>query len=96
MSCSPRPRAPSWPSPRSLALSLAPEVRVNALAPGWIKTEWGEGASSAWQERVLRETPLHRWGTPEDVAGVARFLISPAAGFLTGQIVRVNGGAVRT
>jgi 3-oxoacyl-[acyl-carrier protein] reductase len=80
---------------RSLALSLAPTVRVNALAPGWIKTEWGEGASRAWQERVLQETPMHRWGTPEDVARVAHFLVSPAAGFVTGQIVRVNGGAVR-
>ncbi len=80
---------------RSLALSLAPTVRVNALAPGWIKTQWGEGASRAWQERVLRETPLGRWGTPEDVARMARFLVSPAAGFVTGQVVRVNGGAVR-
>jgi 3-oxoacyl-[acyl-carrier protein] reductase len=80
---------------RSLALSLAPAVRVNALAPGWIKTDWGEGASKAWHDRVLRETPLSRWGTPEDVAQVACFLVSPAAGFLTGQIVRVNGGSVR-
>ena len=80
---------------RSLALSLAPEVRVNALAPGWIKTAWGESASDAWQDRVLRETPLARWGTPEDVARVARFLVGPDAAFLTGQIVRVNGGAVR-
>src|SRR6202020_2731828 len=53
---------------RSLSLSLAPEVRVNALAPGWIKTAWGESASAAWQERALRETPLARWGTPDDVA----------------------------
>ncbi len=83
---------------RSLALSLAPTVRVNALAPGWIKTAWGEGASKAWHDRVLRETPLARWGTPEDVAQVARFLVSPAAGFLTGQIVpRQRGlGAIRT
>lgn len=80
---------------RSLALSLAPRVRVNALAPGWIRTEWGENASDTWQARVLRETPLARWGTPADVARVARFLISPDAGFITGQIVRVNGGAVR-
>jgi len=80
---------------RSLALSLAPTVRVNAVAPGWIKTAWGESASSVWQERVLRETPLKRWGVPEDVAQVARFLVSPASSFLTGQIVRVNGGAVR-
>ena len=80
---------------RSLALSLAPEVRVNALAPGWIKTAWGQAASSAWHDRVLRETPLARWGTPEDVARVACFLVSPAAEFLTGQVVRINGGAIR-
>jgi 3-oxoacyl-[acyl-carrier protein] reductase len=80
---------------RSLALSLAPAVRVNALAPGWIKTAWGDGASRAWHDRVLRETPLGRWGTAEDVAQVARFLVSPAAEFLTGQVVRVNGGSVR-
>ena len=81
---------------RSLALSLAPTVRVNALAPGWIKTAWGESASSAWHDRVLRETPLARWGAPEDIARVARFLVGPGASFLTGQVVRVNGGAVRS
>jgi 3-oxoacyl-[acyl-carrier protein] reductase len=80
---------------RSLAVSLAPEVRVNCLAPGWIRTAWGESASSPWQERVLRETPLRRWGTPEDVARAALWLASPAAGFVTGQIINVNGGAVR-
>ncbi len=80
---------------RSLALSLAPTVRVNNLAPGWIKTAWGEQAPQEWRDRVLRETPLRRWGTPEDVARVACFLVSPAADFLTGQIYRINGGAVR-
>jgi 2-amino-4-hydroxy-6-hydroxymethyldihydropteridine diphosphokinase len=80
---------------KSLALELAPEVRVNCLAPGWIRTAWGEQASEKWQQRVLAETPLARWGTPEDVAKVARWLVSPAAQFITGQIVRINGGAVR-
>jgi 2-amino-4-hydroxy-6-hydroxymethyldihydropteridine diphosphokinase len=80
---------------KSLALSLAPSVRVHCLAPGWIRTAWGARASSAWQERVLRETPLQRWGTPEDVAAAARWLVSPAACYLTGQVVRINGGAVR-
>ena len=80
---------------RSLALSLAPEVRVNTLAPGWIKTAWGESASNPWHDRVLLETPQRRWGTPDDVAAVARFLVSPNANFLTGQTFRVNGGAVR-
>jgi NAD(P)-dependent dehydrogenase (short-subunit alcohol dehydrogenase family) len=80
---------------KSLALSLAPEVRVNCLAPGWIRTAWGESASAAWQQRAIREAPLGRWGTPEDVAGVACWLVSPDAAFVTGQIIRVNGGAVR-
>ncbi len=77
---------------RSLARSLAPQVRVNCLAPGWIKTAWGEQASDPWQERAERETLLGRWGTPDDVARGALFLVSPAAGFVTGQIVHVNGG----
>jgi NAD(P)-dependent dehydrogenase (short-subunit alcohol dehydrogenase family) len=80
---------------RSLALSLAPEVRVNCLAPGWIRTAWGETASPVWQERVRRETPLGVWGLPEDVASAALWLASPAASFITGQTIRVNGGAVR-
>jgi 3-oxoacyl-[acyl-carrier protein] reductase len=80
---------------RSLALSLSPLVRVNCLAPGWIRTAWGESASQTWQDRVRAETPLLRWGTPEDVAQAARWLASPAASFITGQTIRVNGGAVR-
>ena len=80
---------------RSLALSLAPSVRVNCIAPGWICTAWGETAGDYWQERVISETPLGRWGTPEDVAKVARFLVSPDAAYLTGQVINVNGGAVR-
>jgi 2-amino-4-hydroxy-6-hydroxymethyldihydropteridine diphosphokinase len=80
---------------KSLALTLAPEVRVNCLAPGWIRTAWGETASAAWQERAVREAALRRWGTPEDVAAAACWLASPAAGFITGQVIRVNGGAVR-
>ena len=80
---------------RSLAVGLAPQVRVNCIAPGWIRTAWGEQAGEYWQTRVMAETPLARWGVPKDVAHVARFLLSDAAGFLTGQVVNVNGGAVR-
>ncbi|MGC1272777.1 MAG: SDR family oxidoreductase [Planctomycetaceae bacterium] len=80
---------------RSLAVSLAPAVRVNCVAPGWIQTAWGEGAGKYWQERLVRETPLGRWGTPEDIAKAARFLCSDDAAFITGQILNVNGGAVR-
>lgn len=80
---------------RSLAVSLAPKVRVNCIAPGWIRTAWGEKAGPYWQKRVQRETPLARWGTPEDVAGMARYLASPEAAYITGQVINVNGGAVR-
>jgi 3-oxoacyl-[acyl-carrier protein] reductase len=80
---------------KSLALSLAPCVRVHCLAPGWVRTAWGEKASEGWQERVLRETPLGRWGRPEDVAAAARWLVGPGAEYVNGQVWRVNGGAVR-
>lgn len=81
---------------RSLAKSLAPKVRVNCVAPGWIKTAWGEQASEVWQQRVLDETPLKRWGTPEDIADTIAFLVSDEARFLTGQTINVNGGVVAT
>lgn len=77
---------------RSLAKSLAPEVRVNCVAPGWIRTEWGKRASAEWQQRAQSESLLARWGFPEDVARVARFLVSPAAEFINGQVIAINGG----
>lgn len=77
---------------RSLARSLAPEVRVNCVAPGWIRTAWGDQATDYWQNRAKTESLLARWGTPEDVAQAVRFLASPAASFITGQILPVNGG----
>ena len=77
---------------RSLAKSLAPKVRVNCIAPGWIRTAWGEQASGYWQERAVGESLMKRWGEPEDIARTARFLASPAASFITGQIIHVNGG----
>ena len=77
---------------RSLAQSLAPEVRVNCVAPGWIKTAWGQRASERWQDRAQRESLLRRWGTPEEVAAAVRFLVSPAAAFITAEVINVNGG----
>lgn len=77
---------------RSLAKSLAPKVRVNCVAPGWIRTAWGEGASESWQSRAIRESMLGRWGTPEDIAAAIHWLVSPRASFVTGQVINVNGG----
>lgn len=77
---------------RSLTRSLAPAVRVNCLAPGWIRTAWGQEAAHLWQTRARRESLMQRWGTPDDVARVARFLVSPASGFVTGQVIPINGG----
>lgn len=77
---------------KSLAQSLAPVVRVNCLAPGWIRTQWGESASTYWSERAARESLMNRWGSPDDVANVAAFLCSDDASFISGQIIPVNGG----
>lgn len=79
---------------RSLARSLAPRIRVNVLAPGWIETAFGENAPSGFKERITRQIPLGRWGTPEDVAGAAVYLCSDLASYVTGQVVLINGGDV--
>jgi len=79
---------------RSLARSVAPRVRVNVLAPGWIETSFAAGADERLRRKVADETPMKRWGTPDDVAGAAVFLASPAAAFITGQAILVGGGTV--
>jgi 3-oxoacyl-[acyl-carrier protein] reductase len=79
---------------KSLARALAPAVRVNVLSPGWIETAFGEGADDDFKREVAESTPLKRWGTPDDVAGAAVYLASPAAAFITGQALNVNGGTV--
>ena len=79
---------------KSLARDVAPLVRVNVIAPGFIDTAFGEGASPEWRAHVDRVTPLGRWGTPEDVAQAAVYLASDAAAFVTGQALMVNGGVV--
>ena len=79
---------------KSLALSVAPRVRVNVLAPGWIETSFADGLDDVKRRATADSTPLRRWGTPDDVAGAAVFLASPSAAFLTGQTINVGGGAV--
>jgi 3-oxoacyl-[acyl-carrier protein] reductase len=79
---------------KSLARALAPTVRVNVLCPGWIETAFGEQADEGFRREVAESTPLRRWGTPADVAAAAVYLASPAASFITGQALNVNGGVV--
>jgi 3-oxoacyl-[acyl-carrier protein] reductase len=79
---------------KSLARSAAPRVRVNVLCPGWIETSFGEQADPDFRRSVARDTPLGRWGRPQDVADAALYLASPAAAFVTGQALCVNGGVV--
>jgi 3-oxoacyl-[acyl-carrier protein] reductase len=81
---------------RTVAQEWAPyRVRVNALAPGWVQTDMNEPARQMIPEfnrRVLESIPLGRWGTADDVAGAALFLCSPAASFITGSVLIVDGG----
>ncbi len=79
---------------KALARSVAPDIRVNVLCPGWIETSYGEGVDRAFYDKVAAGTPLKRWGTPRDIAGAALWLASPAAAFVTGQAINVNGGVV--
>ncbi len=76
----------------SLAQTLAPQVRVNCVAPGWIKTEWGEHAKTYWDERAKQDSLMQRWGTPADVAAAICFLCRPDSSFVSGQVIPVNGG----
>jgi 3-oxoacyl-[acyl-carrier protein] reductase len=79
---------------KSLARDVAPRIRVNVIAPGFIETAFGVDADPRWREEVERRTPLGRWGSPDDVAGAAVFLASDEAAFVTGQMIAVNGGVV--
>ncbi|HEU5321609.1 MAG TPA: SDR family oxidoreductase [Methylomirabilota bacterium] len=79
---------------RCLARGLAPRVRVNVVAPGWIRTKWAEGLDAVARDTMVGRTPLGRLGTPEDVAGAVLFLLSPAAAFVTGETILVGGGVV--
>jgi 3-oxoacyl-[acyl-carrier protein] reductase len=79
---------------KSLARALAPDVRVNVLCPGWIETSFGEQADRDFYRSVAQDTPLGRWGRPQDVADAALYLASPEAAFVTGQAINVNGGVV--
>ena len=77
---------------KALALAWGPYITVNAICPGWIKTEMVEDTPPEVQKRILDETALRRWGTPDEVAGAALFLASKDADFITGELLIVAGG----
>ena len=78
---------------RALALEVAGRgITVNAIAPGYIETDMTAGISAARREAVVGGIPAGRAGTPLDVAGAAVFLASPAASYVTGTTLHVNGG----
>jgi NAD(P)-dependent dehydrogenase (short-subunit alcohol dehydrogenase family) len=80
---------------RSLAVEWGPKnIRVNSIAPGLVKTDF---ARALWEDpanlkKRTDTTPLRRIGNPEDIGGIAAFLASPAAAFITGQIIVADGG----
>lgn len=80
---------------KSLALAYAADrIRVNAVAPGWIATPLTQALQedAGRSDAILARTPLARWGQPDDIAQAVTFLCSPAAAFVTGVILPVDGG----
>jgi 3-oxoacyl-[acyl-carrier protein] reductase len=78
---------------KSLALELAPRVRVNCVAPGWVDTEMSAPALASGRTAVEREIPLRRIAQAEDVAGPIVFLCSALARHMTGEVVHIDGGS---
>jgi len=82
---------------KGLSTELAPDrIHVNCVAPGWVATDMSAAALSdpPTRDKVFRAIPMGRVGTPEEIAGPILFLCTPYAGFITGEVFNVNGGAV--
>jgi NAD(P)-dependent dehydrogenase (short-subunit alcohol dehydrogenase family) len=79
---------------RNLALELGPNTRVNSICPGLVNTDMAKALVDAAGEQMAKRLPLKRIGEPEDIAGVAVFLASDAASWMTGQALIVDGGSM--
>lgn len=77
---------------QELAVELGPNVRINAVLPAVVKTQFATLLYEGRAEKVAEPYPLKRLGVPEDIAGVVSFLLSEDAGWMTGQLVTVDGG----
>jgi 3-oxoacyl-[acyl-carrier protein] reductase len=77
---------------RALALSLAPHVRVNAVAPGLISSEMSMGIPDEIREKMVAAIPLDRMGTPDEIANTVWWLLTPLSSYITGEVVVVGGG----
>jgi NAD(P)-dependent dehydrogenase (short-subunit alcohol dehydrogenase family) len=81
---------------KTLAAELGPKVRVNAIAPGLVKTDFARALWEVHEEALARRLPTKRLGEPEDVAGAALFLASDLSSWITGHTLVVDGGALVT
>jgi NAD(P)-dependent dehydrogenase (short-subunit alcohol dehydrogenase family) len=79
---------------RTLALDMAPGVRVNALAPGVVKTDFARALWEPFGDQLAASLPLRRIGQPDDIANAALFLCSDLASWITGQVLVIDGGAM--
>lgn len=79
-----------------LAWQLGPKIRVNAIAPGIVKTKFAEALVAAGEDEVIKGYPMGRLGVPEDIAKAVAFLVSDDASWITGEVIRVDGGLLAT
>lgn len=77
---------------RAMALSLAPQVRVNAIAPGLISSEMSMGIPEEIREKMVAAIPLDRMGTPDEIADTVWWLLTPLSSYITGEVIVVGGG----
>ena len=81
---------------QTLAMELGPDIRVNAVAPAVVKTRFATALYEGREEQVAAQYPLKRLGEPADIASVVAFLLSQDAGWMTGQVLVVDGGVTIT
>ena len=79
---------------KQLSFELAPTVRVNAIAPGLVRTELARGLWETGESVISTHIPLRRLGEPDDIATVALTLVSDASSWMTGQTIVVDGGTI--